>query len=211
MTEPQLKHKPSATTDKGIERAQEVLAAARALVVAEGFACLSMRRVAAEAGMSLSNVQHYFSSKEALTEAVMLGMLAEIQDRVDRIGQLKPASPADRFAQAIDLFLDEVANPQLQALMLECWGLALHQPSAAALMDKMRAREVKTIYQLLDGLMPNVSDAERKTRAELVVAFLQGLLTTAARSRFHQLSMPMHAAARAAVMRLATDRAHTSA
>jgi AcrR family transcriptional regulator len=211
MTEPQLKHKPSATTDKGIERAQEVLAAARALVVAEGFAGLSMRRVAAEAGMSLSNVQHYFSSKEALTEAVMLGMLAEIQDRVDRIGQLKPASPADRFAQAIDLFLDEVANPQLQALMLECWGLALHQPSAAALMDKMRAREVKTIYQLLDGLMPNVSDAERKTRAELVVAFLQGLLTTAARSRFHQLSMPMRAAARAAVMRLATDRALTSA
>lgn len=206
MTEPQLKHKPSATTDKGLERAQEVLAAARALVVAEGFAGLSMRRVAAEVGMSLSNVQHYYGSKEALVEAVMLGMLEDIQARVDRIGQLKPASAADRFAQAIDLFLDEVANPQLQALMLECWGLALHQPSAAALMDKMRAREVKTIYALLDGLMPNVSDAERRTRAELIVAFLQGLLTTAARSRFHQLSMPLHGAARAAVMKMATER-----
>jgi AcrR family transcriptional regulator len=206
MTEPQLKHKPSATTDKGLERAQEVLAAARALVVAEGFAGLSMRRVAADVGMSLSNVQHYYGSKEALVEAVMLGMLEDIQARVDRIGQLKPASAADRFAQAIDLFLDEVANPQLQALMLECWGLALHQPSAAALMDKMRAREVKTIYALLDGLMPNVSDAERRTRAELIVAFLQGLLTTAARSRFHQLSMPLHGAARAAVMKMATER-----
>ena len=206
MTEPQLKHKPAGTTDKGMERAQEVLAAARALVVSEGFAGLSMRRVAAELGMSLSNVQHYYGSKEALTEAVMLEMLKEIQARVDLIGQLQPASPADRFAQAIDLFLDAVANPQLQALMLECWGLALHQPSAAALMDKMRAREVKTIYLLLDGLMPNVSDADRKTRAELIVAMLQGLLTTAARARFHQLSMPMQAAARAAIMKLATER-----
>ena len=57
-----LKHKSSSTTEKGLGRAQDIMQAARALLAAEGYAGLSMRRVAAEVGMSLSNLQHYYQS-----------------------------------------------------------------------------------------------------------------------------------------------------
>ena len=55
-----LRNKSSNTTEKGLGRAHAILLAARTLLATEGYAGLSMRRVAQAAGMSLSNVQHYY-------------------------------------------------------------------------------------------------------------------------------------------------------
>ena len=53
-----LQNKPSTTTEKGLGRALDILHAARSLLAEDGYAGLSMRRVAAEVGISLSNVQY---------------------------------------------------------------------------------------------------------------------------------------------------------
>ena len=59
MLDQTLRYKSSLTTEKGWERVHAILQAARRLLAADGYGGLSMRRVAAEAGMTLSNVQHY--------------------------------------------------------------------------------------------------------------------------------------------------------
>ena len=74
-----LRNKSSLTTEKGWERVHAILRAARTLLAADGYAGLSMRKVAAEAGMTLSNVQHYYSSKELLLEAVLLSTMDAFQ------------------------------------------------------------------------------------------------------------------------------------
>src|SRR6202008_1882403 len=82
-----LKNKASSTTEKGLGRAHEILQAARTLLAAEGYAGLSMRRVAGAARMSLSNVQHYYPSRELLLEALLLYTMDVFQAKMDAIAQ----------------------------------------------------------------------------------------------------------------------------
>ena len=172
-----LKHKPSSTTEKGLGRALDILHAARGLLAAEGYAGLSMRRVAAQAGMSLSNVQHYYQSKDALLEALLLYTMELFQKKIDSISaSMTSASPLERFLSTCDMFLEEISDPVTHAIFFELWSLASRNDFASRLMDKMLARERKAIYNLIRGLNPAIRDEEYMQRAILMVAQIEGLM-----------------------------------
>ena len=172
-----LRNKPSLTTDKGLSRAHAILQAARALLAAEGYAGLSMRRVAQDAGMSLSNVQHYYGSKERLLEALLLTTMDEFQAKMDRIAVTMAGRPqVERFLSTIDMFLDEITEPVTHAIFFEIWALASRHPFASDLMGRMMARERKAIYGLIRGLNPAIGDDDYMERAVLIVAQVEGLM-----------------------------------
>lgn len=172
-----LKHKASVTTEKGRGRAHEILQAARTLLAAEGYAGLSMRRVAADTGMSLSNVQHYYQSKDALLEALLLYTMDVFQAKMDDIrASMTSASRIEQFVSTADMFLDEVTDPITHAIFFELWALASRNAFASALMDKMLARERKAIFKLIVGLNPAIPDGEYMQRAILMVAQMEGLM-----------------------------------
>ena len=172
-----LKNKASSTTEKGLGRAQDILEAARGLLATEGYAGLSMRRVAQAAGMSLSNVQHYYGSRDLLLEALLLTTMDAFQARMDDIAAaMSERSQLERFLSTVDMFLDELTDPVTHALFFELWALASRNPFASNLMDKMLGRERKTVYKLIRGLNPALSDEETMQRAILVVAQVEGLM-----------------------------------
>jgi len=172
-----LKNKASSTTEKGLGRAQEILDAARSLLATEGYAGLSMRRVAQAAGMSLSNVQHYYASRDLLLEALLLTTMDAFQTRMDDLAAaMSGRSQLDRFLSTVDMFLDELTDPVTHALFFEIWALASRNPFASSLMDRMLGRERKTVYNLIRGLNPALSDEETMQRAILVVAQVEGLM-----------------------------------
>ncbi|MBK7022903.1 MAG: helix-turn-helix transcriptional regulator [Sulfuritalea sp.] len=55
-------------TQRGRERVVEILAAAKLLFIQGGYAEMTMRQVSERVGISLSNVQHYFPTREALLQ-----------------------------------------------------------------------------------------------------------------------------------------------
>jgi AcrR family transcriptional regulator len=172
-----LKNKASGTTEKGLGRAQDILQAARTLLAAEGYAGLSMRRVASVAGMSLSNVQHYYGSKDQLLEALLLTTMDGFQARMDGIAAaMSERSQLERFLSTVDMFLEEITDPVIHALFFEIWALASRHPFASKLMDTMLGRERKTVYRLIHGLNPAISDDETMQRAILMVAQIEGLM-----------------------------------
>jgi AcrR family transcriptional regulator len=172
-----LRNKPSSTTEKGLGRAQAVLQAARRLLAEQGYAGLSMRRVAQDAGMTLSNVQHYYASKDLLLEALLLTTMNEFQAKMDRIAdEMRDRPRLDRFLSTADMFLDEITDPVTHALFFEIWALASRNPFASQLMDLMMERERKTVYHLIKGLNPAISDEEYVERAILMVAQIEGLM-----------------------------------
>lgn len=171
------KNKPSVTTEKGMGRAQDILQAARALLAADGYAGLSMRRVAAEVGMSLSNVQHYYQSKDLLVEALLLYTLDVFQAKMDGItAQMVSASRLEQVLSTADMFLEEITDPVTHAIFFEIWALASRNAFASSLMDRMLGRERKAIYLLIRGLNPEISDSEYMQRAILMVAQMEGLM-----------------------------------
>lgn len=172
-----LQNKPSSTTEKGLGRALDILHAARALLAAEGYAGLSMRRVAADVGISLSNVQHYYQSKDALLEALLLYTMDLFQKKMDGISAaMTSASRIDRFLSTCDMFLEEITDPVTHAIFFELWALASRNEFASGLMDKMLARERKAIFNLIRGLNPAIDDDEYMQRAILMVAQIEGLM-----------------------------------
>ncbi|MGG7604423.1 TetR/AcrR family transcriptional regulator [Massilia sp. BKSP1R2A-1] len=172
-----LRNKPSLTTEKGFGRARAILLAARALLASEGYAGLSMRRVAQDAGMSLSNVQHYYGNKEQLLEALLLTTMDEFQAKMDRIAVAMAGRPqVERFLTTIDMFLDEITEPVTHAIFFEIWALASRHPFASSLMGRMMGRERKAVYGLIRGLNPAIGDDEAMQRAILIVAQVEGLM-----------------------------------
>jgi len=172
-----LRKKASNTTEKGFGRARDILLAARALLAAEGYAGLSMRRVAQDTGMSLSNVQHYYGSKEQLLEALLLTIMDEFQAKMDRIAVAMAGRPqVERFLTTVDMFLDEITEPAMHAIFFEIWALASRHPFASNLMGKMIGRERRAVYGLIRGLNPAIGDEAAMERAVLIVAQIQGLM-----------------------------------
>jgi len=201
-----LKNKPSSTTEKGLGRAQEILQCARTILAADGYAGLSMRRVAAEAGISLSNVQHYYPDKDTLLEALLLYTMDVFQSKIDAISAaMTTSTPLERFLSTADMFLEEITDPVTHALFFEIWALASRNAFASRLMDKMLARERKTIYNLIRGLNPDLDDEEYMQRAILMVAQIEGMMLFrlnrhARRGEF----MAVRASLRKALVHLAT-------
>lgn len=177
MMNPPLKNKPSATTGKGLGRAQDILGCARDILAQEGYAGLSMRSVAAAAGISLSNVQHYYPNKELLLEALLLYTMDGFQARIDAIAAtMAGAPPLERFVSTIDMFLDGLTDPVTHALFFEIWALASRNEFASRLMDRMLARERKTIVNLIRGLNGDIGDEALTQRAVLIIAQVEGLM-----------------------------------
>ncbi|UOD31288.1 TetR/AcrR family transcriptional regulator [Massilia violaceinigra] len=172
-----LRHKPSVTTEKGLGRAHDILRAARSVLAAEGYAGLSMRRVAAAVGISLSNVQHYYQSKDALLEALLLYTMDLFQSKMDSISAAMAGEPRlDQFLSTCDMFLDEITDPVTHAIFFEIWALASRNAFASNLMDTMMGRERKAIFKLIRGLNPAIGDDEYRQRAILMVAQIEGLM-----------------------------------
>ena len=201
-----LQNKASVTTEKGNERMQEILQAARLMFAREGYAGLSMRGLAAALGMSLSNVQHYYKSKDLLIEAMLLYTMNTFQAKIDNIAKTMEQSPRiEQLKSPIDMFLEELSDPVTHGVFFEIWALAGRNAFASALMDKMLARERKSIYKLIQGLVPGISDEQAMLRAILIVAQVEGLMLF----RLHQHGQraevaTVHAALRQAVLNLAT-------
>ncbi|HZW23820.1 TetR/AcrR family transcriptional regulator [Noviherbaspirillum sp.] len=200
-----LQRKTSSTTEKGYARANDILQAAREIFASEGYGGLSMRRVAAHVGVSLSNVQHYYRNKDMLVEALLLDSLNQFQERIDGItASMEGASRVDQFMATVDMFLEELGNPVIRGMFFEFWALATRNTFASTLMERMQSRERKAIYKLIQGLSPEIPDEEYMLRAALIVAQIEGLMLFRVRNRPSRPELAgLESAARAAVLRLA--------
>lgn len=172
-----LHGKTSPTTERGLERSREILEAAHEVFVRDGYGRFSMRSVAAQVGATLSNVQHYYPTKDILFEAMLLYTFGRYQTTIDEIvSNMKSASRLDQFMAAMDMFLADVKKPLVAGSLIQIWAAALIDPLAAAIVSKIQKRERKTIYQLIQGITPEFSESECQARAALIVAQIEGLI-----------------------------------
>lgn len=195
-----------ATTDKGQIRSQEILSTAQAILATEGYAGLSMRAVATQLGISLSTVQHYYSNKEALVEALLTYVMDNYQAAVAQVmNAMSDKSQLERFKTIVDLILIEIRRPETFGVLAEIYALSNRLPFAARLVEGVYARERKEIFKLIYGLEPKISKAEYKLRAAMIVVQIHGLVSQLAQDNDPSLSRKqLEQAARQSFLMLAT-------
>ena len=114
-------------------------------------------------------------------------------------------SQLNRFVSTVDMFLRELSDPVTHGVFFEIWALASRHPFASALMDKMMAREKKTIFKLIRGMNPQVSHEQYQLRSVLIVAQVEGLMLFRLHKGVRRADVTaLHEAVRTAVLNLAT-------
>ena len=181
-----------------------LLAAARELFAARGFAATGRDQIAEHAGVTRGALYHHFDSKQALFRAVVEELEGEIVERV-AAAAMRGRDPAARLRQGSMAFLDACMDPAVQRIVLleapvvlgwEEWreidnryGLALVSAGieeAMAAGQMARAPVGPLAHVLLGGLneaalLVATSDhpkAARRQAGQAIDLVLDGLLAT---------------------------------
>src|SRR5215203_5808063 len=122
----ELVHERSAVVDVAIDTRRRILDAARVRMLADGYAGLSTRKVAEEAGVPLSQLHYHFGSKGGLILALFA---MENQERLTRqIHMYAEDRPLwQRYEQACDFLEDDLESGYvrvLQELVAAGWSNA---------------------------------------------------------------------------------------
>ncbi|QUF04262.1 TetR/AcrR family transcriptional regulator [Actinosynnema pretiosum subsp. pretiosum] len=173
-------------------RRAQILAAARKLFGARGYAGVATADIAAEAGVARALINHYFTGKRGLYLEVVRQMMvipASVSERLPR------TTPEERVSICVDRWLEVVernremwlsainleaigGDPEIDRIMLEADEIATDRVLEAALMtDVVDGREKLRALVRAHGAMLKAASREWLVRGALSRADLHVLLT----------------------------------
>jgi AcrR family transcriptional regulator len=160
---------------KGQHRAQEILQAARAVLISDGYPALTTRKVAQRVGIRQSNVQYYFPAKADLVRALFEEAMAESTRALARRMAEGRMSPRQRLIWTLDQFLRSQESREEQIFLRELWALAAHDQEVAAVMNTFYRRWIDLAAANLLLVNPALGLRRAQRRALLVVSLVDGL------------------------------------
>ncbi|MCA5895190.1 TetR family transcriptional regulator C-terminal domain-containing protein [Isoptericola sp. NEAU-Y5] len=173
-----------------VERREHIVRAVLRLVAREGFAGASLRNVAAESGLNIGSVRHYFTSHTELVLFAMTSMVERVSARL--LGHVEAAAHWERRPLAARratvqaaleelLPLDEDRHAEV-AVFVEFAAAARTDPALAAAARKAAAgtrgfvARLTERYVTTDGMRPGLDPAVEAAR---LWALLDGVATQA--------------------------------
>lgn len=160
--------------DRGRQTVEVILDAAVRVIIEEGYAGLSLRRVAERSEIRLSNLQYYFPNREGLLEAVMSREFVQRSIEFEAALGRSQLKPKGRFLATIDFVLKDQDSAESCVLFWELWAMAVREPAVATVMDDFYARYIEVFGKLVEDLMPDLGRAVVRRRAAAVVSLLEG-------------------------------------
>ncbi|MFC8047152.1 TetR/AcrR family transcriptional regulator [Nocardia sp. NPDC057353] len=171
------------------EKRAEIVTAARALFLDEGYEAVSMTRIARAAGVVSNTVYWYFGDKDGILIAVLDEVMA---DALERSGELQPLEPVERLLwvltelERMSTLVTTVHARSEESASIREWHERFHALTDALLRLEFAALgvpedgvdELATIaVYVLEGLLMHPVEPARK-RAVLA-AVLRGATSTA--------------------------------
>ncbi|MEV7778343.1 TetR family transcriptional regulator [Kitasatospora sp. NPDC088351] len=154
---------------KGEQRRAQLLDAAEELLATAGGTELSMRAVAAAAGVRLGHLQYYFPTYAALVAAVLERVLGRSAERLaPLLGQ-----PAEE-AQLVRALLAEQDDARLVRLFAELWALAARDEAVAGAVRAFYAEYRDQVAAFLAARRPELPEPVRRARAQVFVMLVEG-------------------------------------
>jgi AcrR family transcriptional regulator len=136
---------PRVSAEHLTARREQILDAARACFLRNGFHQTSMQDVIREANLSVGAVYRYFPSKTDLITAIAEQVIEQIAMVFDQILAEEPPPPlVTALERAVDLVTLNSGPDGVLPLALQIWGEATTDPALASFVDKVyrRIREI---------------------------------------------------------------------
>jgi len=156
-------------------RADLVHAAIRCLSEG-GMSAFKLERIAAEAGVSLGLLSHYFTDKnELLTEVYRAALYEDVNRTIAELDDKDAAgSPAERLGRILDAIIDpEYLKPTNLTVWLALWGEIVVNPN----LRRAHRALYRSYLKSLAGLVGTVAaDRHLKVNATEIARSLQALI-----------------------------------
>lgn len=159
--------------EKKADRKNQIIKVTTALLVKEGAETLSMRKVAKESGISLSNLQYYYSSKDALliatVELYFIGCQEEIIEKLVPLNLKKALQNEQFFKDLLALLLYNGRAHHQTIMFKEIAALASRNKELDSALDKYYSEYCQWMVQLVSTY---TNHSEIVT--SILVPYLQG-------------------------------------
>jgi AcrR family transcriptional regulator len=162
-------------TQRGKERVVEILAEAKSLFIKGGYAEMTLRQVSERVGISLSNVQHYFPTREALLQGLLNEVMTSYDPVYTRI-TTGISDPRESLEAVIRYLISDARNPETEKLFVEIWSLATRNEMARGIFDQMYSHHRRNLETLVAAANPSLSRRQVSLRAALIAMQIEGLM-----------------------------------
>ena len=117
---------------------------------------VSVRRISAEAGVSIGLINHHFPSKSGLVAVAYETLALSLQESIREQAENKAVSPRDRLSGFFRAsFAPELLDPQLFNVWLVFWSMVAHSPEIRAVHDKTYGK----YRSILESMLAQLSDS----------------------------------------------------
>jgi len=166
--------------DRGLQRVEQILDAAEALIAELGVEGTSTNAIAERAKTSMGSLYHFFPSKEALIEA-LARRFAERKRELNA-----KAVPVARARMPLEEAVERVVDGHAQFLaespaFIPIYDAVTQGRAAACMNEELVDAIAGQVRDFLAARLPAMGQQERNTAALLAVATVHGVLLTAMR------------------------------
>lgn len=183
---------------------EDIMAATYHVLCAEGYAGLTMRAIAAEAGTSKSLIHYHFDTKEDL----LLAFLERFLDRLDRtLAEIESETedPEARLEAFVDRFVIHPEEADRQAFWRALLEMRLQGAHNEAFREQLRANAdaIRSALASIidDGIEAGVfREVDPRETADLIIDALEGARTRQATLATEEAPVVVHEAVREHVL-----------
>ncbi|MCH7866091.1 MAG: TetR/AcrR family transcriptional regulator [Myxococcales bacterium] len=169
---------PAGETARQRARKDEILAAAQRILIEEGHHRLTLRNVAEKVGIKLASLQYHFPNKHDLITALMVSVDENYQGLLESLlGVIDSSATDEAAARVIERVFAEYQDERALNLHEQLWALSIRD---SAMMDqylKGYSNIWESTAEVIGRFDPAATEDERRTRAALLIALVDGLET----------------------------------
>lgn len=159
---------------RGTETVDLILNAALDVLVEEGAAAFTLRRIATRCGMQVGRLSHHFARKELLIQLLLDDLLEHYERMLDETVRQPHLDPAEQLRRMITLVLDDIGTKRTTHVFTELWALSNHNEVVAERVAAFYRRAHANIAAAVAPLNPALSPEQVDVVARFISASLEG-------------------------------------
>ncbi|BBG01339.1 MULTISPECIES: TetR/AcrR family transcriptional regulator [Pseudonocardia] len=151
------------------DRRTAIIQAVWQVIARRGMGAVSMRTVAAEAGVSVGRIQYWFPSKDELVRAGLEAMLTGAGEL--HVHATAGADDRERLRQLVGHPIPHTAAQRAGVSVFHQYAAAaINHPALAALLAEAKDGQEREATRLLTGIAPTLDDPRAAARALIATA-----------------------------------------
>ena len=175
---------------QGSKTVETILQAALHVLIEEGSAAFTLRRIAAQCNLQVGNVSRHFPRKEMLVQVLLEELLTANEDLLKR-GVYESRMPAEEaLALVISGTLNDIETKRITNLITELWAMSNHNEFVADRVEALYRYVHDLIGTFVAELNPALDAGQVETVALYINATMEGTTVLAGFEKPWAAKMP---------------------